>query len=114
MKLGKILPSLRYPSDNINILLSGMISLMRTNFEYMFMGILSTDQLLNKGGIPLQGYSLLVVLEEAYIPQEELHSYSSRSRVQIPLPLFSLPLPNHIVLVQYMLLLLHALLSLHN
>jgi hypothetical protein len=52
-KLGKFLPSPRYPSDKIHILLDWMVPLMRNVIELLLMGIPSMDQLCKKTEIPL-------------------------------------------------------------
>jgi hypothetical protein len=53
--------------------------------ERMSMGIPSMDHMHQQCELSLNGLSLLIVLKEAYIPQESMSHWSIRERVQIPL-----------------------------
>jgi hypothetical protein len=116
-ELGKILPSLVYLSDKVNILLSGMVPLIQTHTKILLMDITSTYHMKKQPEVPLKGCILLIVLKEAYIPQENMSHCSNRERVKIHLPLPHLPFLYNIVHVHplvLLMLLLSPLMYLHD
>ena len=104
-----------YSNDKLNILLSGMVQLIQTHTTSLSMDTSLMKQMHQQPRVTLKGCSLLIVLKESYITQENVSHCINSERVQIPLPLPCLPFPYNIVHVHpLLLLLLSPLTSLHD
>ena len=87
--------------------------MVKTNLESLSMGIPPADKISQKHIVGLYGSSLLIELEEAYLPKDPLGICCNRVRVCISLPLSCIPLAKYVILLR-LLLLMFLLFSLNH